>query len=152
MLVLYSQLYIYIISFWSCRIKIPFPFLLTHLSTAFSIKTFWIIFLRSPAWSWSLSSCFEKCHVQYNLHRCILIHVSGLRKGAFQVDTLYISKQNSVSFSERRGDSFSMTGLIKMSYPTRLLLSHSPVIGTISSTSTKNVLFQKMFTSWSMHS
>lgn len=137
---------IYIIFFWSCRIEIPFPLLLTHLSTAFSITTFWTIFLRSPVWSCSLRPCFEKCHVVD-----ILIHVSGLRKGAFKVDTLYISKQNSVSFSERRGNNFSMTGLIKMSYP-RLLLSHSLVIGTINFSITKNILFQKKFISWSMHS
>lgn len=136
----------------SCRIKICFSFLLTHLSTAFSITTLETIFLGSPIWSCSLRSCFEKCHIQYNLHRRILIHVSGLQKKVFQVDILYMSQKNPTSFSDRHGGNFSMTGLIKTSYPTRLLLSCSLLTGTISFTIIKNISFQKMFTSWSMDS
>lgn len=77
--------------FFSCRIKISFPFLLTHLSTAFSITTLRTIFFGSPIWSCSLRSYFVKHYIQYNLHRHLLIHVSGLWKGVFQADILYIS-------------------------------------------------------------
>lgn len=58
---------------------------------AFSITTLQTIFLGSPIWSCSLRSCFEKHYIQYNLHRHLLIHVSGLWKGVFQADILYIS-------------------------------------------------------------